>query len=109
MAATIPERFVAKSGPKNRVGRIFIDYLRNGFAAPTACAWSARARPGLGVSVTCAWDELGTITSGAHWTIRNVHERIEERGDDPWRGYAQARRQSAAKAKKAMGVERAAA
>jgi len=109
MAATIPERFVAKSGPKNRVGRIFVDYLRNGFAATTACAWSARARPGLGVSVTCAWDELGTITSGAHWTIRNVHERIEERGDDPWRGYAQARRQSAVKAKKAMGVERAAA
>jgi DNA ligase D-like protein (predicted polymerase) len=79
MAATIPERFVAKSGPKNRVGRIFVDYLRNGFAATTACAWSARARPGLGVSVTCAWDELGTITSGAHWTIRNVHARIEAR------------------------------
>ena len=52
MAATIPERFVAKSGPKNRVGRIFVDYLRNGFGATTACAWSARARPGLGVSVT---------------------------------------------------------
>jgi bifunctional non-homologous end joining protein LigD len=108
MAATIPERFVARSGPKNRVGRIFVDYLRNGFGATTACAWSARARPGLGVSVTCAWEELGTITGGAHWTIRNVHERIEERGDDPWRGYVRAR-QSAVKAMKAIGVERAAA
>jgi bifunctional non-homologous end joining protein LigD len=108
MAATIPERFVARSGPKNRVGRIFVDYLRNGFGATTACAWSARARPGLGVSVTCAWEELGTITGGAHWTIRNVHERIEECGDDPWRDYVQAR-QSAAKAMKAIGVKRAAA
>jgi Predicted eukaryotic-type DNA primase len=104
MAATIPERFVAKSGPKNRVGRIFVDYLRNGFGATTACAWSARARPGLGVSVPCDWDELGTITSGAHWTIRNAHERIEERRD-AWRGYAQTK-QNAAKAMKAIGLER---
>ena len=53
----------------------------------------------------CAWDELDTITSGAHWTIRNAHERIEERAD-PWRGYAQTR-QSVAKAMKAIGVARA--
>ena len=29
LARTVPQRFVAKSGPKNRVGKIFIDYLRN--------------------------------------------------------------------------------
>jgi len=107
MAETIPERFVAKSGPKNRVGKVFVDYLRNGFGATTACAWSARARPGLGVSVTCEWDELGAITAGDHWTIRNVHERIEERGD-AWRDYAKTK-QTIAKAMKAIGVERVAA
>ena len=90
MATIIPERFVSKSGPKNRVGRIFVDYLRNGFGATTASAWSARARPGLGVSVPCAWDELGALTGGAHWTIRNLHERIEEHVD-PWRAYAKTR------------------
>jgi bifunctional non-homologous end joining protein LigD len=100
MATVIPERFVAKSGPKNRVGRIFVDYLRNGFGATTACAWSARARPGLGVSVPCAWDELGTLTGGAHWTIRNLQERIEEH-DDPWRAYAKTR-QTLVKATKAL-------
>jgi bifunctional non-homologous end joining protein LigD len=104
MAATIPERFVAKSGPKNRVGRIFVDYLRNGFGATTACAWSARARAGLGVSVPCEWDELGSLAGGAHWTIRNVHERIEERGD-AWRDYARTK-QNAAKAMQLIGVER---
>ena len=107
MAETIPERFVAKSGSKNRVGKVFVDYLRNGFSATTACAWSARARPGLGVSVTCEWDELGAISAGDQWTIRNVHERIEERGD-AWRDYARTR-QTIVKAMKAIGVERAAA
>jgi bifunctional non-homologous end joining protein LigD len=40
LAKTLPDRLVAKSGGKNRVGKIFIDYLRNGLGATTACAWS---------------------------------------------------------------------
>ncbi len=102
MATVIPDRFVAKSGPKNRVGRIFVDYLRNGFGATTACAWSARARPGLGVSVPCRWDELGALSGGAHWTIRNLHERIEEH-DDPWRAYAKTRQTLATATKTLLG------
>ena len=47
LARTVPQLFVARSGPKNRVGKIFIDYLRNGFGATMVAAWSARARPGL--------------------------------------------------------------
>ena len=31
LSTTLPQRFVVKSGPKNRIGKIFIDYLRNGF------------------------------------------------------------------------------
>src|SRR6185295_5868989 len=58
MARTIPQLFVAKSGASNRVGRIFIDYLRNSALASTITAFSARARPGLGVSVPLAWKEL---------------------------------------------------
>jgi bifunctional non-homologous end joining protein LigD len=102
MATVIPERFVAKSGPKNRVGKIFVDYLRNGFGATTACAWSARARPGLGISVPCEWSELGILTGGAHWTIRTAHERIEEKGD-AWRDYAKTK-QTTVKATKTLGI-----
>lgn len=87
LARTIPQRFVAKSGPKNRVGRIFIDYLRNGFGATTASAWSARARPGLGISVPVRWDELPRLRSGAEWTVATVHERLDA-GNEPWAGYA---------------------
>lgn len=91
MARTIPQRFVARSGPKNRIGRIFIDYLRNGPGATTVCAWSARARPGLGVSVPVAWAELPRLRGGDHWTLRTAHERLDI-GNEPWTGYARAAR-----------------
>ena len=87
LAATIPQRFVAKSGPANRVGRIFVDYLRNGFNATTAAAFSARARPGLGVSMPVAWDELPELKSGAHWTISDARDRLSFQKVDPWAGY----------------------
>lgn len=91
MARTIPQRFVVRSGPKNRVGKIFIDYLRNGLGATTVCAWSARARPGLGISVPVAWGELPMLRGGNHWSVQTVHERIDI-GNEPWIGYARAAR-----------------
>jgi bifunctional non-homologous end joining protein LigD len=91
MAKTIPQRFVARSGPKNRVGKIFIDYLRNGLGATTVCSWSARARPGLGISVPVAWGELPSLRGGDHWSVKTVHQRLDA-GNDPWIGYAKAAR-----------------
>jgi len=91
MAKTIPKRFVARSGPKNRVGRIFIDYLRNGRGATTVCAWSSRARPGLGISVPVAWGELPSLRGGDHWCVKTVHQRLDS-GNQPWAGYAKAAR-----------------
>ncbi|KRC80554.1 ATP-dependent DNA ligase [Achromobacter sp. Root83] len=101
LSKTLPQLFVAKSGPKNRVGKIFADYLRNGFGATTVAAWSARARPGLGVSVPVAWDELEKLTGGAHWTISNIHTRLDA-GNAPWAGYAP---QAAGRAMAAIGFE----
>lgn len=92
MAKTIPQRFVSKSGPRNRVGKIFIDYLRNGRGATTVAAFSARARPGLGVSIPCSWDELPALRSGAQWTIANALARIEETEHaNPWADYGSTR------------------
>ncbi|RCW73731.1 DNA ligase D [Pseudorhodoferax soli] len=103
LARTIPDRFVAKSGPRNRVGRIFVDYLRNSQGATTVCAWSARARPGMGISVPLAWDELSTLKSSDQWNVRNVHGRLDI-GNAPWQGYARAAR-SLKTAMKTIGFE----
>jgi bifunctional non-homologous end joining protein LigD len=89
VSKTLPQLFVAKAGGGNRVGKIFIDWLRNGRGATTACAWSARSRPGLGISVPVGWDELAHLRGGDHWNIRTAQTRLDV-GNDPWKGYAKA-------------------
>jgi bifunctional non-homologous end joining protein LigD len=87
MGRTIPQRFVAKSGPRNRVGRVFIDYLRNGWVQSTAEAFSARARPGIAVSMPVRWEELPSVSGGDHWNIATAIEHLAGLKADPWAGY----------------------
>jgi bifunctional non-homologous end joining protein LigD len=87
LARTIPSRFVARSGAANRVGRIFVDYLRNGRGATTAAAFSARARPGLGVSMPIAWDDLASVKSGDQWNIATAREHLSLQPSDPWAAF----------------------
>ena len=91
MAKVIPSRFVAKSGGSNRVGKIFIDYLRNGHGQTTAAAFSARARPGLGVSMPVSWAQLPELKSGAQWTIATAREYLTFQKNDPWADYWKSR------------------
>ncbi|USW03662.1 DNA ligase D [Pseudomonas pergaminensis] len=88
MTAQLPERFTATSGPKNRVGKIFIDYLRNARGASTVAAYSVRARPGLPVSVPISREELKGLRSAQQWTVANLQQRLDGLKADPWDGYA---------------------
>ena len=87
LARTIPSRFVARSGGANRVGRIFVDYIRNGHGQTTVAAFSARSRPGMGVSMPVAWEQLMSLKSGAQWTVRTAREYLSFQNEDPWAAY----------------------
>ncbi|MDR5748777.1 DNA ligase D [Caballeronia sp. LZ029] len=87
LAKTIPERFSAISGPSNRLGRIYVDYLRNGKGQTTAAAFSARARPGMGVSMPVAWEQLADLKNGAQWTVQTAREYLSFQSSDPWAEY----------------------
>ena len=104
LARVIPSRFVASSGPANRIGKIFVDYLRNGHGATTAAAFSARARPGMGVSMPVAWDELPALKGGNHWTIATAREHLSFQQVDPWASYW-TKRQTLTAAMKVLGVK----
>jgi bifunctional non-homologous end joining protein LigD len=102
MARTIPQRFVAKSGGGNRVGKIFIDYLRNGHGQTTAAAFSARVRPGMGVSMPVGWEQLPELKGGSQWTIATAREYLSFQKTDPWAGYWKSR-QTLTAAMRALG------
>ncbi|QQZ39313.1 DNA ligase D [Pseudomonas sp. SK3(2021)] len=104
MARQLPERITATMGPKNRVGRIFVDYLRNTRGASTVAAYSVRARPGLPVSVPIARDELGDIRHAQQWNVANLSQRLEALTEDPWHGYAH-RQRITAKMWQQLGVD----
>jgi bifunctional non-homologous end joining protein LigD len=106
MATTLPKNFAAKMGAQNRKGKIFVDYLRNNRGSSTVAAYSARARPGLGVSVPLTWDEVPETTAGDQWNIANLHERLQSLREDPWAAYAKTRQRITAAMRKRLAGER---
>lgn len=106
LAKLLPDRFSAVSGPKNRVGKIFVDYLRNSQGATTICAFAARTREGLPVSVPVFREEVAELKGGNQWNIHNIHERLGEmEGNDPWAGYAKVRQTITATMRKKLNMK----
>jgi bifunctional non-homologous end joining protein LigD len=105
IARIVPERFSAVSGPKNRVGRIFIDYLRNSQGATTIAPYSARTRDGLPVSVPIDREEVATLKGANRWTIANLHERLAALDADPWQDYTRTKQTITATMRKRIGMK----
>jgi bifunctional non-homologous end joining protein LigD len=106
MAKLLPERFSAVSGPKNRVGRIFIDYLRNGLGATTICAYAVRTREGLPVSMPIFREEVAELKGGNQWNLHNAHERLAEVGDEPWAQMRKTRQAITAEMRRRVGMKK---
>ncbi|WP_296185999.1 DNA ligase D [Pseudomonas sp. UBA1879] len=106
IAALLPDRFSAVSGPKNRVGRIFIDYLRNGLGATTISAYSVRTREGLPVSVPIFREELLELKGANTWTIRNLHQRLDQLDSDPWASLSNTRQTITADMRRRVGMKK---
>jgi bifunctional non-homologous end joining protein LigD len=60
-------------------------------------------RPGLGISVPVAWEELDALKAGDQWNIHNAHTRLDQ-GNAPWADYAKSAKTLAAAMKK-MGFK----
>jgi bifunctional non-homologous end joining protein LigD len=93
--------FGPRGGTTRRLRKIFIDYLRNGHAQTTACAFSARARPAMGVSMPVSWEQLRELKSGSQWTIATAREYLSFQKDDPWKEFWRSR-QTLAKAMRVL-------
>ncbi len=81
-----PLRYVATASKRQRKGRIFIDWLRNGRGATSIASFSARARAGAPVAMPLRWEELGRVKSGDAFDIRNTPARLKRLKSHPWAG-----------------------
>ncbi|MEO5693377.1 MAG: non-homologous end-joining DNA ligase [Usitatibacter sp.] len=85
MAAEEPGRFTTRIAKKERVRRIFIDYLRNDEGATTIAPYSVRARTGAPVATPLHWDEVGGRMKPANFHVGNVVRRLQGLRSDPWK------------------------
>ena len=88
-----PRRFVASMSKAKRVGKIFIDYLRNDREATAIGSYSPRARAGAPVALPIEWDELQPKARTApRFGMLEVPKLIRRRKRDPWESFESARR-----------------
>lgn len=67
-----------------RGARVFIDYLRNGYAQTSVAPYAVRARAGAPVATPLRWDEVGAARlTPQRYTLRNIFRRLAQM-PDPW-------------------------
>ena len=59
---------------KERRGRVFVDWMRNGFGASVASPFSVRSRPGAPVATPVPWKMLNDVEPQT-WSVRTLVDR----------------------------------
>jgi bifunctional non-homologous end joining protein LigD len=99
-----PDRYTANPLKRTRVGKIFVDYLRNQRGGSAICNYSTRTKPEASVATPLRWDELKGLKSGAPYTVKTLPARLKRLKSDPWDGFFATRQSITAKARKALGL-----
>ena len=105
LVAARPGRYTANPLKRTRVGKIFVDYLRNQRGGSSIANYSTRAKKGAPVASPLRWDELKSLTSGAPYTVKTLPARLKKLKRDPWEGFFSTRQSITAKARKALGLD----
>jgi bifunctional non-homologous end joining protein LigD len=101
MASDSPERYLVNMSKKKRVGRIFLDYLRNDRMATAVAVLSPRARDGAPVSMPVSWGQVRSGLDPMRYTLRSAPALLKR--SSAWEDYCDAERPFLAAAKKLVG------
>ena len=75
-----PDRLTIEFLKKERRGRVFLDWLRNGFGATGVSPYSLRPRAAAPIAMPIAWNELDAIDP-SQFRLRDGLDRL---ATDPW-------------------------
>ncbi|HVK60789.1 MAG TPA: hypothetical protein VM432_04525, partial [Bdellovibrionales bacterium] len=81
-----PDKYTAVMSKQKRAGKIFVDYLRNGYGATAIAAYSLRSREEASVALPISWKELKTL-DGSNVFDLEAAERFLKNRKNPWADY----------------------
>lgn len=78
-----PTQLTLEQRINKRQGRMFVDTLRNIQGQTAVAPYALRALPGAPVATPIEWNEISKISSARQFTIKNIFQRLDRKGD-PW-------------------------
>jgi bifunctional non-homologous end joining protein LigD len=89
-----PELYISNMSKEKRKGKIFIDYLRNGYGATSVVPYSIRKKNGGAVALPIEWSQLRRVDPKG-WSMKKTIALLKKRKpggkDDPWKDYFKVR------------------
>lgn len=81
VASALPDIATVARALGDRGGRVYVDFLQNGYGKTIAAPFSVRPLPGAPVSTPLTWREVTARLDPARYTIRTVPARVARHGD----------------------------
>ncbi len=83
VASELPDIATTTRHVSKRGGKVYVDYLQNGYGKLLVSPFCVRPLPGAPVSMPLRWDEVTTSLDIRAHTIRNAPERMKSLREDP--------------------------
>lgn len=84
LAVNFPQLFTANLSKKSRAQKIFIDYLRNEYAATAVAPFSPRVNKEAAIAVPVSWEYLLSLDKLKKYTIKTWETYLKDFQNDPW-------------------------
>lgn len=77
-----PQKYTLNPLKSKRRSKLYIDYLRNGYAQTSVAPYAVRALDGAPIAIPLSWKELTPKLTPQAYHLKNIKRRLSAR--DPW-------------------------